>query len=98
MNKFAHAERVHLLAAGSWLEMDNWTLAKQELGWISHRMQVHPEVLRVRYDLCAQIQQWEEAASLAQAMCQLRPGNCSAWSRLAEALHRMKRTRQALEI
>ena len=98
MADLAHTERVHLLAAESWLEMDNWALAKQELSWISHGKQVHPEVLRVRYDLCAQAQQWEQAASLAQSMCQVMAGSSSGWSRLAEALHRMNRTQQAREV
>ena len=98
MAELARTERLHLQAAETWLELDNCDMATEELKEISHQMQVHPEVLRVRYEVCAMAQQWEPAAAVAQAMCQAMPGSCSGWVRLAEALHEMKNTRQAWDV
>jgi predicted Zn-dependent protease len=98
MEELARTERLHLQAAEIWLELDNCDLAAEELKEISHQMRVHPEVLRVRYEVCALAQQWAPAAAVAQAMCAVMPGSSSGWILLAEALHAMKRTRQAWDV
>jgi predicted Zn-dependent protease len=98
MPELARNERLHLQTAEIWLELDNCARASEELKGISHQMRVHPEVLRVRYEMCVLAHQWEQAASVAQAMCQVMPRSSLGWIRLAEALHGMKRTRQAWEV
>ena len=85
----------HLNAAEGWLGLGNAAEAELELSRLNPSVLEHPEVLRVRYSLHALTKQWENAAEIAQQLCQIVPGVPLGWIHLAFALHELRRTQEA---
>src|ERR1043166_1969145 len=81
---------LHFLAAASgWLGVGNATEAKTELARISPEHQSHPDVLEVRWCICAEEQQWEEALRVARTLLERAPDRSSGWLHHAYALRRV---------
>ena len=76
-------------AAIGWLELGNLAEARAELGHISPAGRNHPDVLEVRWLVCAEQQRWEEALEAARALLAVAPKRSSAWLHQAYALRRV---------
>jgi len=79
----------HLSAAIGWLELGNPTEAKAELAGIDPACQTHPDVLEVRWLLCAEEEQWQEGLKVAVQLIGLAPERSSGWLHQAYALRRV---------
>ena len=87
--------RLCLLAAEGWLELGNAQEALQELENIPAKLQSHPDVLELRWQICAHKKTWEECLPLARSLIQQAPERASGWIDLSFALHELKRTQEA---
>jgi Flp pilus assembly protein TadD len=79
----------HLSSAIGWLELGNPAEAKAELDTISPACQQHPDVLEVRWVLCAEQKDWPAALTAARAILQAAPDRSSGWLHQAYALRRV---------
>ena len=80
----------HLLdAAIGWLGLGCAHDARAELANISVANQNRPDVLEVRWTLCAHEQQWNDALQIACAELVTAPGEASGWLHRAYALRRV---------
>jgi hypothetical protein len=53
MKPLGPPDRLHLETAQGWLELGNHGEATEELARIAPQMRAHPEVLKMRYEICA---------------------------------------------
>src|SRR6185503_7929694 len=94
----APPDSFHLNAAVGWLELGNPLEANDELEKIALALRVHPDVLKVQYEVYAKARKWEIAADTAQAITQAVPDISYGWIHLAYALHELKRTQEAWNV
>src|SRR5438445_7896764 len=80
----------HLSAAIGWLELGNHVEAGEELAKISLPFLEHPDVLEVRWAICAAGRSWEAALGAAELLLAKAPERVSAWIHHAYALRRVK--------
>ncbi len=78
----------HLSAAAGWLGLGNLAEAVAELEKIAPQFQSHPQVLTIRYDICAKAGKWDVAAEIAGTLTRLEPHPPGAWISLAYAERR----------
>jgi hypothetical protein len=78
-----------LSAAVGWLELGNLAEADAELAQMAPDLQGHPDVLEVRWLLCAERQQWPEGLRIARALVEGAPERSSGWLHQAYALRRI---------
>jgi len=78
-----------LSAAVGWLELGNPREAKAELALISLAGQTHPDVLEVRWLVCADQKTWAEALDAARALVESAPDRPTGWLHQAYALRRV---------
>jgi Flp pilus assembly protein TadD len=79
----------HLDAAIGWLGLGCAGDARAELAKISAENQNHPDVLEVRWTICAQEKQWRNALEIAEQELKIAPGESSGWLHRAYALRRV---------
>ena len=72
-----------------WIGLGNITEAKAELARLGLDLQSHPDVLEVRWMICAEEKAWEEALRIAQALLAAAPERCTGWLHQAYALRRV---------
>jgi tetratricopeptide (TPR) repeat protein len=89
MESLKPPDHFHLLAAIGWLELGNWREAKEELENITPDLRARPDVLEVRYEICAKAEQWDLAAETAHALCRILPLAPQYWIWRAYATRRM---------
>jgi Flp pilus assembly protein TadD len=58
-------------------------------------MRGHPDVLNVRWGICAAARQWEAALEIAATLVRLDPEDPLGWVHRSYALHELKRTAEA---
>lgn len=80
----------HLLAAQGWLELDNPSEAGEEIARISSENLEHPDVLEVRWAVCAAGESWEAGLAVAETLLRAAPDRASGWLHRAYALRRVK--------
>jgi tetratricopeptide (TPR) repeat protein len=80
----------HLSAAIGWLELGNPGEAGEEVAKISPHNLEHPEVLEVRWQICAALKSWEVALEIAEHLKHKAPDRDSAWLHHAYAWRRVK--------
>ena len=78
-----------LSAAIGWLGLGNVAEAKKELARIGGALQNHPDVLEVRWLICAEEKRWEEGLQVARALLHSAPERSSGWLHQAYALRRV---------
>ena len=78
----------HLNAALGWLGLGNLAEAKAELAGIDPSRQNDPDVLEVRWMVCAEEQRWAEGLDVARALLEAAPNRVSGWLHQAYALRR----------
>ena len=82
-------------AAIGWLELGNPIEAQSELGQIAVAHQNHPEVLEVRWQICARLNKWEPSLPIAQTICEVAPERPQGWLHQAVSLYRLNKTEDA---
>jgi len=95
MAEVDYPDRHHLSAALGWLELGNAREARAELNRIAPRQLAHPDVLEMRWKICAAEKRWDEALIVARAVIDLAPERPSGWIHQSYSLHELKRTREA---
>ncbi len=85
----------YLRAATGWLELGNAAEAAAELERIAPEMKAHPDVLDLRWNVCAREKDWETALVLAELLVEEDPKRCSGWIHRSYSLHELKRTEEA---
>lgn len=79
----------YLSAAVGWLELGNLAEAKAELERIEPDYLKYPEVLELRWLICAEEQKWQEGLDIARALLQGAPESPAGWLHQAYALRRV---------
>ena len=79
----------YLLHAIGWIELGNLAEARAELAQVRQAFQMHPEVLEVRWQICAEEKRWDEGLSAARALIHAAPERSSGWLHQAYALRRV---------
>jgi hypothetical protein len=82
-------------AAWGWLELDNIKEAFLELDRLTPPVQLHPDVLTLRWELLARKKLWSEALDAAHTLVQIAPDRADSWIKQSYALHELKRTQEA---
>lgn len=80
----------HLSAAIGWLELGNPSEAGEEVARISPPSLDHPDVLAVRWEICAATRSWETALAVAEMLMNKFPERAAGWIHRAYALRRAK--------
>lgn len=97
MDTLESHDRMRLNAAVGWLGLGNPLEAEKELEQITPSMRLHPDVLEVRYDICAMAKRWKQCADVAETIVERTPNSLFGWIRRSFALHELKSTKEALE-
>jgi Flp pilus assembly protein TadD len=80
----------HLNAAIGWLELGNHVEAGEEIARIAPELLEHPDVLEVRWDICARGQSWDAALAVAETTVRVAPERSSGWVHRAYAMRRVR--------
>lgn len=89
MDKLEPPQVHYLSAAVGWLELGNLAEAKAELERIEPDYLKYPEVLELRWLICAEEQKWQEGLDIARALLQGAPESPAGWLHQAYALRRV---------
>src|SRR3954465_8435098 len=95
MDAIDYPELFYLQAAQGWVELGNFAEATRELEKIRSEHQTHPDVLEVRWEICARQKQWQDGAEVGRALIRVAPDRATGWIDLSFALHEMKQTQEA---
>lgn len=87
----------HLNAVQGWIGLGNLVEANAELKKIPARLLSHPDVLEVRWQLCAKEHKWNDCVDLANKLVELAPKSPLGWVHRSFALHELRQTREALD-
>ena len=87
----------HFRAAEGWLGLNSPSDAQAELDKTSKRVQSHPSVIELQWQVHARMRHWESAVETARAMTKKYPKAPLGWIHLAYALHELKRTQEAYD-
>lgn len=87
----------YLDAASGWIDLGNYAEANAELDNIQPRLRVHPEVLKLRWQIYAAAKKWDDCVGIAEAVKQAVPKNVFGHVHLSYALHELGRTREAFD-
>jgi hypothetical protein len=79
----------HLMAASGWLDLGNASEANLELEQIAPALQIHPDVLEIRWEIHARAKKWEACVNIASAIVELAPDRASGWIGRAYSLRRV---------
>jgi predicted Zn-dependent protease len=85
----------HLRVAVGWIGLGDHAAASEQLMKISPEQRTHPAVLKVRWQVCVNVKNWEAALDVAYTLVRLDPKESLGWSNLSYALHELKRTAEA---
>jgi Flp pilus assembly protein TadD len=91
-------DRFHVEAAQGWLELGNPVEAEHELERISVVHRSHPEVLRIRWRIRAQAQDWKASLRIARRLKAIDPIHSFAWLHEAQSLEQLGRTSEARQV
>jgi tetratricopeptide (TPR) repeat protein len=86
---------MHLDAAKGWCELYDFAEADAELDNISPSLRTHPQVLEVRWQVCANLERWDEALGMATAIVKLEPDWPNGWIYQASSLFELNRQGEA---
>ena len=95
MDKLQPPDLHFVNAARGWLELGDASEGRKELDHVSLARKTHPEVLELRWELCAKEKDWAGALAAARQLVVLHPKRCSGWIHRAYTLHEMKHTQEA---
>jgi predicted Zn-dependent protease len=90
MSKLEPPHTFHLSAAIGWPELSNPSEAATEIARMSPEALAHPDVLEVRWQICAEQKSWDAALRVAELLVLHTPGRPTGWLHRAYALRRVK--------
>ena len=79
----------YISAAVGWLELGNPAEAGEEIARVDPAYLEHPDVLELRWQICAAGRRWQPALEVAELLLKNSPENASAWLHRAYALRRV---------
>ena len=71
---------------------------RRELNRVAPGLRSHPDVLELRWQICARASEWEGALEVAQVMTRSAPDRVSGWVNESVALYRLKHTQTAHDL
>jgi tetratricopeptide (TPR) repeat protein len=80
----------HANAALGWLDFNDHVEAGNEIARISEANLMHPDVLEIRWSICAQGKSWDAAAEIGRNLVEVAPNRASGWVHRAYAVRRMR--------
>lgn len=86
-----------LNAAEGWLDLGCPVDADQELDHIAQHLQSHPDVLKLRCEICCRFRKWDKMLEISKQMIQLFPERPEGWINQSNALHFLKHYQEAYE-
>ena len=89
MEKIGPPECHYVSAALGWLELGCLNEAQAELSHLNGAYRNHPDVLELRWWICAEQQEWREGLQIARALLHHAPERSSGWLHQAYALRRI---------
>lgn len=89
MERLEPPDSHYVAAALGWLELGNVSEARAELALLDPAWQEHPDVLEVRWHLCAEEKRWGEGLQVARALVERAPERSTGWLHQAYALRRV---------
>lgn len=90
MQELEPPETHYLAAVMGWLGLGSVAEAKTELALIPAARQQHPDVLEVRWVICAEEKNWEASLQIARQLLHIAPDRSSGWLHQAYALRRVR--------
>lgn len=78
----------YLSAAQGWMELGNLAESRAELDRMPESLQNHPQVLEVRWDICAMEKDWTAALAVAREFLKVAPESLMGWVHQAFAARR----------
>lgn len=97
MKSLKRIDALHLEAAEGWLDLDNQSEAEAELNEIAPQIRQHPDVLEMRWKICAKAQTWDLCLELAETLADTAPRRAAGWLYLAATLEALHQTEEAYE-
>lgn len=97
MNPLSQSDLHHLSAAQGWDELGNSVESAAELEQIAPEARTHPDVLDVRWGICAKEQKWTACVEIGFSLVNLAPELPNSWIHRSFALHELKRTQEAFD-
>jgi len=89
MRALKPAQHAPFVRGHRWLELGNSAEAKLELEKLTPAARRHPDVLEVRWLLCAKEEDWEGGLAIARVLIQTDSNRASGWLHQAYALRRV---------
>lgn len=86
----------HVNAATGWLELGAPQDAQGEIERLSFLLRYHPDVLVIRWKICARMLRWDHALDLARSMVKIAPDRPAGHICLAHSLYNNQRPQEAL--
>ena len=77
-----------VLAAHGWLELGCPAEAAGELKRLAPELRQHPEVLRIRWTICARAEQWAACVEIGEGLVAAEPDDAFGWINRSYALRR----------
>lgn len=90
MQSIEPPESHYLSAAIGWLGLGCVEEAKQELDRLSAAYRNHPDVLELRWLICAEEKEWSQGLQIARTLLHHAPDRSSGWLHQAYALRRVE--------
>jgi tetratricopeptide (TPR) repeat protein len=90
-------DSLHLQFAQGWCELHAFTEADAELDNIAATLRAHPQVLKLRWRIYANLKNWTGALDIANAIVKVMPDCPNGWGCLASSLTRLNRHQEAYE-
>jgi tetratricopeptide (TPR) repeat protein len=87
----------YLMAAEGWVELGNPSEASLELGQITRKCRLHPDVLIVRWAIEAESKNWDACLQIAASLVKVAPRRCRSWLQYSISLYRLDRTQEAYD-
>jgi hypothetical protein len=87
----------YLLAAQGWIELGNYLEANAELEKICPLSRIHPDVLEIHCQICANGKKWDACVVIASTLVKLAPDRPAGRIQRSFALHELKRNQEAFE-
>jgi predicted Zn-dependent protease len=79
-----------LEAAEGWIGLGDYEEAERELKNLPPALRSHPDVLEMRWRICAHRKKWNACLRIATALARMTPNSAGGWIRRADSLGRMK--------
>ncbi|MCX6927107.1 MAG: tetratricopeptide repeat protein [Verrucomicrobia bacterium] len=91
-------DSLHLQAAEGWVGLGDYASANDELEQFSPASRAHPEVLQLRWRICATAKKWDVCLDIATTLTTMTPERRFGWIHRAHALDKLGRTLEAKDM